>query len=807
MNNLKRVTKEDPCPHCEKPDWCYSIGELSVCKREADPATGWHKTDKTDSEGTPYYAPIQETEVKPTRPIRARAFYYTDSDNNPLIKVVRKDFGDGRKKDIKQQHWTGKDWVWGYGDTDLSKIALYQWEGVEKAKAKGERIFLVEGEPKAEALKSLGLTATCNVGGSGKWRSHYSQSLANARIVLVPDRDKPGVKHCQKVTQELLLFNCQVEWLYPKPNSAFWAWQKLPPSDGLDILDWIEEDGATLDDILGAIQPEQRSDHAQPVQTTKPLQDPLKITYFNDGDISRKLQDWELLEFFEELGDRVSFDDLKGQIVLDGEILPVDDGVKFWFLTKFKLRASKQDIKDGLIWAAKRNAFNPIKRYLENCVKIAKPCDIDDIATRYFGRSEPIYNRMVKMWVISAIARALDPGCQVDHTLILQSPQGKYKSTWFKVLGGEWFSDSLKDIDNKDSLLMLHSNWILEFSELDRVTSRKQAGTIKHFLTQRTDHFRKPYGYEIEENSRRAVFCGTVNPSRFLVDDENRRFWIIPVSDAIKEIDIPLVQQERDGIWAAAYLAYKKGERWWPDETDRATIALLNRDFKEVDEWEKPIEDYIEELDYVSTYQLLTHCLGFEDKEIKRSDSMRAAKILDELGWNKESRKDIDGHFRKIRFNPNKVCKVSKVGKSIDTQAPQDYPPHYPPSQESVNSDQSLPTYTPQEPTSNVPQTLTPSGLTDVTHQNTYFPMSQKNTGEKMLDGDRVPEKIKQGNEVYLMGNKTYKYTVVWVGNGKAKIQGSCKDRQGIVRTTEGIYPLSELSLVSHKRHEGNGHE
>lgn len=27
------VTKTNPCPHCGKPDWCYSIGEFTVCDR------------------------------------------------------------------------------------------------------------------------------------------------------------------------------------------------------------------------------------------------------------------------------------------------------------------------------------------------------------------------------------------------------------------------------------------------------------------------------------------------------------------------------------------------------------------------------------------------------------------------------------------------------------------------------------------------------------------------------------------------------------------------------------------------------
>ena len=53
---LISVTKADPCPHCGKPDWCYSKGSVTVCNREQPPATGWYATSKSDVNGKLYYA-------------------------------------------------------------------------------------------------------------------------------------------------------------------------------------------------------------------------------------------------------------------------------------------------------------------------------------------------------------------------------------------------------------------------------------------------------------------------------------------------------------------------------------------------------------------------------------------------------------------------------------------------------------------------------------------------------------------------------------------------------------------------------
>ena len=42
------------------------------------------------------------------------------------------------------------------------------------------------------ALVGLGVPATCNNGGAGKWRDEYSKSLKDADVVIFPDKDRVG---------------------------------------------------------------------------------------------------------------------------------------------------------------------------------------------------------------------------------------------------------------------------------------------------------------------------------------------------------------------------------------------------------------------------------------------------------------------------------------------------------------------------------------------------------------------------------------------------------------------------------------
>jgi 5S rRNA maturation endonuclease (ribonuclease M5) len=249
--NLVPVTKSNPCPHCGKPDWCYSIGELSVCNRDQPPATGWEATSKTDKDGKIYYAPIQQK--KAIRPRQTRYWEYRARDGSPLVRVVRFDDGEGGKPKWSQQSW-GKckrtkqmGWIGGTEGIAREDIPIYRYAEVRKAIANNELIFIAEGEDNVDRLWALGFAATCNIGGSGKWRESDTRDLQGAKVVIIPDRDEPGINHTELLHQQFP----KALWLYPFPNSK--AWENLPKSKGLDIADWIEYHQITADDIKVAV--------------------------------------------------------------------------------------------------------------------------------------------------------------------------------------------------------------------------------------------------------------------------------------------------------------------------------------------------------------------------------------------------------------------------------------------------------------------------------------------------------------------------------------------------------------------------
>ena len=247
--NLQEVNKTHPCPHCGKSDWCYRLGELSVCKRNAEPALDWKLTSKADQEGHFYYAPISsERPRKPLRAAQKRIWNYPQRNGHPLVRVTRLDDGKGHKK-IWQEHQKNHQWVKGLKNVKRLDIPVYRYRDIQKAIAEGDTIFIVEGETCADALWELGLAATTNIGGAGKWKASDTADLQKAKqIVLCPDQDQPGLKHAEAIAVDFP----HAQWLYPYPDSPLW--NNLPNSQGLDIADWIAEAQLSATDIQAHLE-------------------------------------------------------------------------------------------------------------------------------------------------------------------------------------------------------------------------------------------------------------------------------------------------------------------------------------------------------------------------------------------------------------------------------------------------------------------------------------------------------------------------------------------------------------------------
>lgn len=250
------------------------------------------------------------------------------------------------------------------------------------------------------------------------------------------------------------------------------------------------------------------------------------------------------------------------------------------------IRPSKDTTFDAVAMIANHNRFHPVRDYLNGLAWDGIP-RLDGWLNIYLKANDSEFNKLAgAKFMISAVARVMNPGCKVDTVLVLEGEQGRRKSSAINALtGSEWFTDELPDLHTKDAAIQLGGKWIIEVSELSAM-GRTDVETVKKFMSRSVDRYRVPYGKVAIDHPRQSVFIATTNDDRYLKDQTgNRRFW--PV--ACGEIDLDAVRRDRDQFWAESVTRYRAGERWWLEGDENRIAEIEQEERREVDPWEEPI--------------------------------------------------------------------------------------------------------------------------------------------------------------------------------------------------------------------------
>lgn len=218
---LQRFSRRNPCPICgghpELPPGkgirCFgfrsSDGLYAHCTREEhagrieqdrDSAAFPHRLEGACGCGREHGLPPALRSAESSRPERRQidaTFDYVDETGKLLYEVVR-----WAPKGFAQRRPDGDGgFVWNLNGT---RRVPYRLPQVRKAVEAGGTVYVAEGEKCVAALESIGLTATCNPGGAGKWRQECANSLAGAsQVIVLPDDDELGRAHADEVARSL----------------------------------------------------------------------------------------------------------------------------------------------------------------------------------------------------------------------------------------------------------------------------------------------------------------------------------------------------------------------------------------------------------------------------------------------------------------------------------------------------------------------------------------------------------------------------------------------------------------------------
>lgn len=122
---------------------------------------------------------------------------YVDEGGELLFQALRY----SNPKDFLQRRPGGVDGAFIYSLGDVRRV-LYRLPEL-LASDPSQPVCVVEGEKDVDNLRSVGLVATCNPMGEGKWREDYNTSLRGRSVYIIPDNDEAGRKHSRAVAQSL----------------------------------------------------------------------------------------------------------------------------------------------------------------------------------------------------------------------------------------------------------------------------------------------------------------------------------------------------------------------------------------------------------------------------------------------------------------------------------------------------------------------------------------------------------------------------------------------------------------------------
>lgn len=224
--------------------------------------------------------------------------------------------------------------------------------------------------------------------------------------------------------------------------------------------------------------------------------------------------------------------------------------------------------------------FNPVLEMLEG-VKWDGHDRIYELGRILNITDNAHYMLMLRKWLIQAIAILHNDGNNsLDFVLTLQGRQGLGKTEFFRIIAmrQDWFrSGIVVDMANKDSRIEAVSCWIGEFGELDS-TLKKEQTSLKAFITQTKDRYRRPYATDFIDRPRRTCFAATVNDEKFLRDTTGNRRWAVIHVDTIDLNTLHSLQTNwLMQLWRQVYELYLNGDTFRLTPEEREINELQNK--------------------------------------------------------------------------------------------------------------------------------------------------------------------------------------------------------------------------------------
>lgn len=245
---------------------------------------------------------------------------------------------------------------------------------------------------------------------------------------------------------------------------------------------------------------------------------------------------------------------------------------------------------------------------------------------------------ILKRWMVSMIAAALDETVVNQVILTLIGRQGSYKTSFMQhilppILSEYYTTKSNSSRMTKDDLFTMTENLVINLEEIDTMPP-SELNQLKAMVTQRYVDERRAYGRNKVHLPHVASFVATGNNLQFLTDDTGNRRWLpfeVEDIDSPWEADIPY-----EGIYSQTYALYQDiNFRYW--FTDKEIQQLRGH----VQQFEVPRPEYELILTYYrkpmglerGVYTTSSQIIGRFGNTLLRLSLQKVGRAMRELGF------------------------------------------------------------------------------------------------------------------------------------------------------------------------------
>lgn len=305
-----------------------------------------------------------------------------------------------------------------------------------------------------------------------------------------------------------------------------------------------------------------------------------------------------------------------------------------------RLRFAKEDVRAVVRTLGRKKQYSPVREYLERL----GPADGGDwwrrCGVEAMGLNEQEHGlelTYLRLWAISAVARAYEPGCQVDTVLVLQGDEGQHKSRFFQELVPErrLFVRFMGDLSNEwKAVEAMRRGWLVELDEMASLLRARDYAEVLAFVARDVDTYAPKHVREAVAVPRRFVLGGSVNPEQFLADETgDRRFWVVRVRSVISR---EWLRENRDRLWAQALAEYRAKVQWHLPRELEGLRRAANKEHKVQHPWVELVAEYFHDkplIDFVTMQELYGKALFVEPPMQNGGTHRVLAEVLRSLGW------------------------------------------------------------------------------------------------------------------------------------------------------------------------------